>query len=655
MFGRTGRKVVLTALVGGALLVVPSVASAAVLCVGTSGGACTQSASTLAAALTAAHSGDTIQLGAGTYDSPGTAIGTAVTLKGVGEGGANGTTVTTTGSPASVLNLNGAVSAVSDLEVLIPSGVSEVGLSVDGPVTNVSVVGASGSTENYGVALEGTGSTFSGTVDMRAASPPLADVVMEYGSVTNSLIEGGVSGIDAEGPGPETVTATRILGISATGVDVSGGGDLVLKDSLVTLASPCNEACATLNVTDDNSDPSEVDTLVATQDTLVAGTTSGGQPAGDPVYLASQASETVQATLDSTVAAGFPVGGSANGFGFYCAFPAGTSDLSVIYSSIDLDDTTSGADSTADCDSFTQSNNENQGGGSPVLPIFVNAAAGDYHLPYNSPLVDAGDPTLSGGTDLDGNPRVVNGKGTSGPARTDIGAYEYQRAAPIAKISAPTTGTTTTPITFNGSGSSEPNDGEAITYAWKFDTGATASGPTASYTFTSPGTHTATLTVTAPTGLTASATATVVVALPAPVISALKLSVDPFRDGSKAAAIFTATKVPHLKRGTLIELTLSEAASVTLSFDQAETGREKGGNCLAATHARRRLKRCTRYVPVNGLLSFALAAGNDRISFYGVLAKHEKLKPGTYELTVNAQASSGPPATAVETAFKVRR
>jgi hypothetical protein len=53
-------------------------------------------------------------------------------------------------------------------------------------------------------------------------------------------------------------------------------------------------------------------------------------------------------------------------------------------------------------------------------PAFLNATAGDFHLQSNSPCVNAGrnayarDPT-----DLDGNPRIVNGT-------VDIGAYEYQ-------------------------------------------------------------------------------------------------------------------------------------------------------------------------------------------------------------------------------------
>ena len=53
-------------------------------------------------------------------------------------------------------------------------------------------------------------------------------------------------------------------------------------------------------------------------------------------------------------------------------------------------------------------------------PLFVNPAAGDFHLQTNSPCVNTGDNgSAASGTDLDGNPRIVG-------SAVDIGAYELQ-------------------------------------------------------------------------------------------------------------------------------------------------------------------------------------------------------------------------------------
>jgi len=53
-------------------------------------------------------------------------------------------------------------------------------------------------------------------------------------------------------------------------------------------------------------------------------------------------------------------------------------------------------------------------------PGFVNIDAGDLHLAPWSPCIDAGNnAAIIDGTDLDGNPRMVNGN-------TDIGAFEFQ-------------------------------------------------------------------------------------------------------------------------------------------------------------------------------------------------------------------------------------
>ncbi len=62
-------------------------------------------------------------------------------------------------------------------------------------------------------------------------------------------------------------------------------------------------------------------------------------------------------------------------------------------------------------------------------PLFSNAAAGDYHLSFNSPAIDIGNNLAPGmsSTDYDQNPRIVIGK-TGGNAIVDLGALEYQGA-----------------------------------------------------------------------------------------------------------------------------------------------------------------------------------------------------------------------------------
>jgi hypothetical protein len=58
--------------------------------------------------------------------------------------------------------------------------------------------------------------------------------------------------------------------------------------------------------------------------------------------------------------------------------------------------------------------------------LFANPTQGDYHLQQGSPSIDAGDnlaPNLPD-TDIDGNPRVLDGDG-NGTAIVDMGVDEF--------------------------------------------------------------------------------------------------------------------------------------------------------------------------------------------------------------------------------------
>jgi hypothetical protein len=81
-------------------------------------------------------------------------------------------------------------------------------------------------------------------------------------------------------------------------------------------------------------------------------------------------------------------------------------------------------------------------------PLFVNLAAGDFHLQSNSPCINAGNNNYTNTTtDLDGNPRIVGGM-------VDIGAYEYQ--SPVSMVSYQWLGQYGLTIT-NGVDTSSPN------------------------------------------------------------------------------------------------------------------------------------------------------------------------------------------------------
>ncbi|MBI5441491.1 MAG: PKD domain-containing protein, partial [Deltaproteobacteria bacterium] len=106
---------------------------------------------------------------------------------------------------------------------------------------------------------------------------------------------------------------------------------------------------------------------------------------------------------------------------------------------------------------------------------------------------------------------VTDGKGGIGSSTATVTVDR----PPTAVAGGPYSGNVGQAISFDGSGSGDP-DGPALTYAWDFGDGGTGAGVSAThvYTDTTRGSFTATLTVTDPEGLSASSTATVTVNRP---------------------------------------------------------------------------------------------------------------------------------------------
>jgi hypothetical protein len=258
-----------------------------------------------------------------------------------------------------------------------------------------------------------------------------------------------------------------------------------------------------------------------------------------------------------------------------------------------------------------------------VDPQFVDKPTGDLRLVGGSPLIDAGDPAALAldepATDSGGNARVVDGNG-DGTARRDIGAFEYQRRAPVVTNAAatPPTAQVGTPFTF-AAAATDP-DGDPVTYAWSFDDGTSAPGASVQHAFTTPGLHVAKITVTDAAGAAVMTTVAVGVS-PAPkaVISSLKLVPPKFRAA----------------KGTDVRFVLSVAGRVKFAVDRPASGRKVKGKCRRPTRKNRSAKKCTRHVAVTGSFSRNGTGGSNHFHWNGRL-NGKALKPGSYRLIATA-------------------
>jgi parallel beta-helix repeat protein len=178
--------------------------------------------------------------------------------------------------------------------------------------------------------------------------------------------------------------------------------------------------------------------------------------------------------------------------------------------------------------------------GLQVDPHWTDPINGDFHLLAGSPGIDSADsgapaqPPL----DIERKPRVDDpatpNTGTGPLPYVDRGAYEYQAAmagtAPVARLTVNTnSGMAPLAVTANASTSTGSDSSPIASYQFDFGDGSTAVGPqadpTASHTYTAPGSYALTVVVTNDEGLSSMANATVQVTADQP--PAASLSVTP--------------------------------------------------------------------------------------------------------------------------------
>jgi PKD repeat protein len=223
------------------------------------------------------------------------------------------------------------------------------------------------------------------------------------------------------------------------------------------------------------------------------------------IASATSSSGDFSATLGSTLVA---AGGSTTLSVDFCPLSGGpmTGSITIM--------------SDATNDTHFSVNLSGQGNTAPVLAFISDKTGFAFvNLAFDVTASDAeGDPIMYGVTGLPVGATFDTGSGHFDwtPGAADAGVYSLTFSAsdgfastsqamtitvsagnnpPVANPGGPYQGATGQPIAFDGSGSSDP-DGNALTYAWDFGDGGTASSALASHTYVAAGSYLVTLTVT---------------------------------------------------------------------------------------------------------------------------------------------------------------
>ena len=599
------------------------VSNAAVLCVGSPTGCAgtAYTAAQLQAALTAAAGdvgADTVIVAPGTYTGEFTMASAGAADELVGSG--VGVTILTSASDnATTLTLQGAVvSAMTLAHTAAPTAGYALKLSagtargIDARLDN--------NTNGSAVQLGANATLTASTVHANASAA--SGVTWTGGSnvVTDTQVVGTNTAARGFGPGVAGVTMTvrrvRISGFSLGVLNPVGTFDM--SDSIVDIGG-IGSAVAMFFF--DGAANGSVIGLVSRRNTIVG---TGAAQAG--IFgRAGNNTQVFTGTIADTV---IRLTGAVPAHIICSQTGAGVASMTVSNSAF------SGALTGSGTCVPVGSGNINT---ALVDPQYRDAAAGDFRLRFTSPLIDAGASVPSGSDrDVAGSARAVDGNGVGG-AQPDIGAYEYQRLAPVVAIDAPATALVGTSVTYSAAGTDPQGEG-AVTFAWTFDDGTGAvAGATATHTFVSAGAHVATVTATGVNGQTTTVTNTVaitslVVVVPPVVLAPFVSSITAM---TKARGVFPRTGAPFRRpvRNSLAKrftIKLNAAGSVKLTLARV-------------------VNRRTSTLP--GTVTFRLLKGASAVEFGGRW-RGQLLPAGTYR--VSATLLKSKPVSVRSVAFVLR-
>jgi hypothetical protein len=642
---RRGRIVLSAAGLGAALaLGAPAAASAVVYCVDNPscpGGGVSQA--TLQGALDTAEASttvaDEIRLGPGTFTDPdgvsfaydgGADAANDITIRGAGPG----QTILTQSQTDQILlrfeSHSGQDRIVSDLTARAPDGMTRTFLFLPTQVSRVDLEALGSMPSGLGIHLGGNPTSSVSDVAIRFPKTGSNEGIYQPNGTTSIVLGTIVAAHPLTGFGTNnTYRKLRIDG-GQTGIDLDLAGTTTMEDIQVSFDGPGFALRHDVPFADS--------TLNASHLTL------RGNGAAGSTGLETRTSETGPKTattnLSNSVITGFEHALSRSVLG------GGTSaDVAV-------------KNSVLPFAGWLQS------GTGAITADATNADAADARLAadpagflfprFDSPALERADPAFTTSTtDLSGAERVVDADGNGVPT-PDAGALEYRRRPPVAVISPFGTAPAGLPAAFSGAGSSDPDPGDALTFAWSFSDGGSASGADVTHTFAAPGTAGAGLKVRDPMGLEATTSATVTVAdVTGAEMANPGMRRSRFRVSGAATAV-TAVRRRLPPRGSAFLFTLSERATVRIAIDRLLVGRRSRGKCVRPTRSNRRRARCTRAVRAGTLTRRNLAAGRRTVAFSGRIG-HRALRPGRYRAALKATDSAGNTGRERRLAFTIVR